>query len=174
MAWELSPRLNKGPTPRRGSSEITQLRTAHPALSVCFQIGSSPPPMWGSDSGSNQCSGEPSSSRQPPQPPTPQARSLRSYSLGLTLPTAGLVILKVASQGEKALGVTRCPVCACPVWASVGWGRRRGHLAQLWPLVCRRARRGDGQVVTAVASGRQPRPGGHTHSPRLCEAALWG
>lgn len=61
--------------------------------------------MWGSDSGSNQCSGEPSSSRQPPQPPTPQARSLRSYSLGLTLPTAGLVILKVASQGQKALGV---------------------------------------------------------------------
>lgn len=45
------PRLNKGPHPLQRKFGNKQLRSAPPALSVClsvcFQIGPSPPATWG-------------------------------------------------------------------------------------------------------------------------------
>lgn len=51
------------------------------------------------------------------------------------------------------------------LWASMRCGCRRGHLGHLGLLSGREPGGGDRQVITAVASGCQPRPGGRTHSP---------
>lgn len=118
MAWETEPQTKQGAPPRRGSSEINPLRTGLPALLPVYLLLARAQPyprVRGSDSGSSQCCGE-----APPAPDnhcTPSPGQVPQELWALTyLSTAGLVIFKVTSQGQEAVGVAWCPMGQHEVW----------------------------------------------------------
>lgn len=58
VAWELEPQTKQGPHPLQGKFRNKPAQNSA-SCPVCLQIRFSLPPMWGSDSGSSQCCGEP-------------------------------------------------------------------------------------------------------------------
>lgn len=131
--------------------------------------------MGPSDSGPNLCLGMPFRLLTDIALPCSLGQvRLRAPGSDPILSPVGLAMPVVASRAGRRW-VSPSSLCVLAVSKSA-WGGAIGgpRLGELRSLAWLRARRGDGQVVTAVSSGHQPRPGATATPLDPGRLAPWG